>query len=141
MAGPVITVRRGEGKSLFCTAGQHVVVTDRKPADGGKDAGCTSGELLLMAVGSCATGSLRTHLESRGLPARDLSVRVSLEASPTARERDMIVIALSLPASLSPDEAKAARQAVICGGVVSRLLIDSEIEIRASDQGNNRNDG
>ncbi len=58
-----VIVRRKEGKRLSCNAGPHEVVTDRKPEDGGTDAGCTSGELLLMAIGSCATGSVRTYLE------------------------------------------------------------------------------
>ena len=138
MTGPVITVRRGEGKTLFCQSGVHVVVTDRKPADGGRDAGCTSGELLLMAVGSCATGSVRTHLQSLGLPAQDLSVRVTLEPSPSGR--DLIAIELSLPAGLSADQIEAARQAAICGAVVSRLLIISEVGVRVPAQGGEKND-
>jgi uncharacterized OsmC-like protein len=135
MTGPLITVRRGEGKTLFCQSGAHVVVTDRKPADGGSDAGCTSGELLLMAVGSCATGSVRTHLQSLGLPAQDLCVRVTLEPSPGGSEHDLIAIELSLPAGLSADQIEAARQAAICGGVVSRLLIISEVGVRVPAQG------
>jgi uncharacterized OsmC-like protein len=127
---PTVSIRRGEGKTLLCSVGRHLVLTDRKSEDGGADAGCTSGELLLVAAGSCATGSARFYLEARGLPARDLATEVSLEPSPTGRERDMIVITLSLPEEVSDEAVGAARRAVFGGGVVGRLMLGSEVDVR-----------
>ncbi len=58
----MVHVRPVTGKKLLGSAGRHTVVTDRKVAEGGTDAGCTSGELLLLAMASCATGSIRNAL-------------------------------------------------------------------------------
>ena len=71
-----VTVRHVEGKQLLGIARHHAVVTDRPAEEGGGDTGCTSGELLLVAIGSCSAGSLRKFFEQRGTPCSDLSVEV-----------------------------------------------------------------
>ncbi len=48
-----VTVRQLVGKKLLGVARRHVVITDRPVQDGGGDLGCTSGELLRLAIGSC----------------------------------------------------------------------------------------
>src|SRR5674476_1433039 len=44
----VVFVRPIARKKLLGLAGRHTVVTDRRAAEGGTDAGCTSGDLLLL---------------------------------------------------------------------------------------------
>jgi uncharacterized OsmC-like protein len=126
----MVSVKRMQGKQLLCQAGRHTLVTDRKPADGGADAGCTSGELLLLAAGSCACGSVRNYLEARGLAAAELAVTVDFQPSPTPGARDMIVIALKLPGKTPREEIDTIKAAALSGGVVSRLALGSEIEVR-----------
>lgn len=131
-----VSVTRLSGKQLRCRAGRHQLVTDRKPQDGGTDAGCTSGELLLAAIGSCAAGSLRSYLETLGYPAADFSLAVAFRPS-TAGVRDSIEINVSLPAGLPAPEPDAIEEAVLSGGVVSRLRLGSTIEVvllRRSEQ-------
>jgi uncharacterized OsmC-like protein len=123
-----VSVTRLAGKQLRCRAGRHQLITDRKPQDGGTDAGCTSGELLLLAIGSCAAGSLRSYFETRGCPAADFSLAVDFKPSATGA-RDSIVIEVSLPAGLPAQEPDAVKQAVLSGGVVSRLRLGSTVEI------------
>lgn len=117
------------GKKLLCAAGPHTVITDRKAADGGTDAGCTSGELLLLAIGSCATGSIRNDLLARGLSAQGLSVEVAFEPSPQANARDVIAITVSLPQAMLDAGTAPIKAAAIAGGVVSRIRLGSVVDV------------
>jgi len=117
------------GTQLLGTARNHTVVTDRPPEDGGTDTGFTSGEMLLLAIGSCASGSLRRHFTERGLPCRNLSVDVCFDAPVTPGKRDRIIIDLKLDEKLCADRA-GIRIAALSGGVTSRLAAGSDMEIR-----------
>lgn len=123
-----VSVTRLAGTQLRCRAGRHQLITDRKPQDGGTDAGCTSGELLLLAIGSCAAGSLRSYFETRGCPAAEFSLAVDYKPSSTGA-RDSIVIEVSLPGGLPAQEPDAVKQAALSGGVVSRLRLGSTVEV------------
>lgn len=125
-----VTVRRIAGKQLEATARGHTVRTDRPREDGGTDTGCTSGELLLMAMGSCATGSLRNFLEERGAPVGGLVAELAFEPSPSAGARDRIVVAVKLPAGAAGVTDAEIAQAALAGRVVSRVRPGSEIEVR-----------
>ncbi len=126
-ANPAIHVTRVAGRTFRCEARSHAVVTDRPAEEDGTDKGPTSGELLLMAVGSCAAGSLRRHLADNS-GAADFSVRVSLVDGAVETPRP-IRIALSLPVGLAPADIEAARAAALTGGVVSRIAESSKIEV------------
>lgn len=125
-----VSVRPIGGKKLLCTAGSHTVITDRKAAQGGGDAGCTSGELLLIAIGSCAAGSIRNDLAARGLPAEGLGVTVAFEPSAQAAARDVIVLTVSLPQAVLDAGAEAIKAAAVAGGVVSRIRLGSVVDVR-----------
>lgn len=112
------------------TAGRHALVTDRKIEEGGEDVGCTSGELLLLAIGSCATGSLRNFMEASSLAGDTLEVDVSLEPSAKGGETDMIAIDVSLPADMIDANAEAIDVAARSGRVVSRMALGSPITVR-----------
>jgi uncharacterized OsmC-like protein len=130
-----VTVRRVAGKQLEATVRGHTVRTDRPREDGGTDTGCTSGELLLMAMGSCATGSLRNFLEERGAPVGGLVAALAFEPSPTAGAPDRIVVAVKLPAGAAGVTDAEIAQAALAGRVVSRVRLGSEIEIRIERAG------
>ena len=126
----MVKVRPLEAKRLLATAGRHQLVTDRKVDDGGGDAGCTSGELLLVAIGSCATGSVRNFLRELGLPTDRLAVNVDYEPPAKPGERDTIAIVIELPAEILAQKSDAIIEAARGGGVVSRMLLGSHLALR-----------
>ena len=126
----MVKVRPLEQKRLLATAGRHQLITDRKIDDGGSDAGCTSGELLLVAIGSCTTGSVRNFLRASGLPTDGIEVNVEFEPSIQPGERDTIVIVIGLPAEVLAEKSDAIFEAARGGGVVSRMLLGSHVALR-----------
>jgi len=125
-----IHVRRLKGKQLRLCARNHTVIADRTIADGGTDEGCTSGELLLMAVGSCSTGSLRNFLERHGVESPQLDTEVFFRASSVPGQRDVIVIALEVGSEAAPFDDETLKQAATSGRVTSRIKLGSEVEVR-----------
>lgn len=127
---PKVTVRDLGGKQLLGTARHHAVVTDRTRDEGGSDTGCTSGELLLLAIASCSAGSLRAFFEQRGAPCGNLKVDVYFEPAAVPDRRDRIVIAPRLDERARGLDTAAIRSAVMSGGVVSRMNLGSDVEVR-----------
>lgn len=125
-----VNVRRLTGKQLLGTTRHHAVVTDRTLEEGGTDIGCTSGELLLLAIGSCSTNGLRRWFEERGVSCQNLSVDVFFEPHQDSRQRDRIVISVNMDADLRGIDAEAIRTAATSGGVTSRMKLGSEVEVR-----------
>jgi uncharacterized OsmC-like protein len=126
---PGVTVRQVEGKQLLGTARTHAVVADRPVDEGGTDTGFTSGELLLLALGACCTGSLRAWLEAQGKSVRNLEVNVAFEPVDGAA-RDRIVVTLKLDPRDYKMDPERLRDAALSGGVGSRLKDSSDIEVR-----------
>ncbi len=126
----MIIVRQIEGKKLSCSTRGHVVLTDRKSEGGGSNSGCTSGELLLMAAGSCAMGSLRSALSEYSLASDEIVVQV--EFTPAAKQdaEDGILITVCLAERALTAGADAIATAARSGGVVSRLQLGSKLEVR-----------
>jgi organic hydroperoxide reductase OsmC/OhrA len=126
----MVKVRPLDQKRLLGVAGRHAVITDRKVEEGGSDVGCTSGELLLLAIGSCATGALRNFLKGSGFPVDGLEVDVDLEPAPVAGERDAIAIRVCLPAEVLDGRLDAIATAAQSGRVVSRMRLGSRVLVR-----------
>lgn len=117
------------GTKLLGTARNRSVITDRLTEDGGTDTGFTSGELLLLAIGSCASGGVRRYFSERGIAYSGLSLDVYFEPSATPGARDRIVIRLCFDAT-SDTEAERITAAALSGRVASRVAAGSEIEVR-----------
>lgn len=130
-----VRVERQEGRRLQGTARQHRVVMDRTREDGGTDAGCTSGELLLLAIGSCVTGRLRNALEAAGLPAMPLAVEVSFEPSALGAKRERIAVDVIVPGHLDAAGVALAEREALTGGVGSRMAAGSEMVVRVRREG------
>lgn len=126
---PRAKVKQLAGKQLLCTARNRALITDRPLESGGTDIGYTSGELLLLAIGSCASGSLRNFFEARGLPSQDMVTEVFFEPAASG-ERDRIVIEIDLGEEQPRVSADAIKAAAISGRVVSRVKLGSVIEVR-----------
>ncbi len=127
---PGATVRQLDGKRLLGIARTHAIVTDRPVDEGGTDTGFTSGELLLLAIGSCCTGSLRGYLEAQGRNVRDLEVAVQFEPGAEGAVRDRIVITLKLDPRDHRGDPERIKAAATSGGVASRLMATSDVEVR-----------
>lgn len=121
------------GTQLLGTARNRTVVTDRPLDEGGTDTGFTSGEMLLLAIGSCASGNLRRHFTEQGTPCRSLSVDVRFDAPVVPGRRDRIVIDLTLDDSLCADR-ECIKAVALSGGVTSRIVAGSDVDIRINDK-------
>lgn len=125
----MVFVRPIAGKKLLGSAGRHTLVTDRKIEDGGTDMGFTSGELLLLAMASCATGSIRKALAQQAIPADGIAVVVDLMPPNHATDRDGILITVFVDQSVLATSAASIIAAATSGGVVSRVQLGSKIEV------------
>lgn len=124
-----ISIRQLEGKQLLGTARHRSVVTDRKVEHGGTDAGFTSGELFLLAIGSCAMGSVRSFFEARDVRCAGMAASVFFEpVAPGAA--DLVVIEFSLPPSLAGLDTGGLAEAAVSGGVTGRIRSGTAIEVR-----------
>lgn len=125
-----VRIEQLEGKRLRGTVRGHTIVADRPREEGGGDAGPSSGELLLLAVGSCAAGSLRGFLEACGRRPSGLSVEVAWEPAPGQDARERIVITLGVDPEALQLAPQQIAEAAAGGGVVSRVRLGSEISVR-----------
>ena len=135
---PRVRITRMGGRKLRCTVGKHVIFTDRKAEDGGSEAGCTSGEVLLVAIGSCATGSARRYLDDNGLPSEHLAVNVGYEQAEPTGAHDLIIVDILVPAGLEDHHTRIPTEA-LTGGVVSRFAPGSQIRIQCRQAGPGEN--
>lgn len=126
-----ISIRQIEGKQLLGIARHRAVVMDRKVEHGGTDVGFTSGELFLLAIGSCAMGSVRSFFEARAVRCVGMAASVFFEpAGPEAADR--VAIELSLPSSLAELDANGLAEAAVSGGVTGRIRSGTEIAVRVT---------
>lgn len=125
----MVFVRPIAGRKLLGSAGRHTLVTDRKIEDGGTDMGFTSGELLLLAMASCATGSIRKALTRQAIAADDITVEVDLVPAQQADERDSILITVFVDESLLATAEASIIAAATSGGVVSRVQLGSKVDV------------
>jgi len=121
-----------EGKTLLGRVRNHIVVTDRPSADGGQDLGGTSGELMLLSVGSCAVGNIRDHVERNALPIIFLKADVFVETPTMSEDLGPVVISAEFFGALTPDELRALIDAAGSGRVVRRLRKGTQVDIRVT---------
>ena len=130
MAKTVVITKPVAGKKLLGVAGRHTVITDRKVEDGGTDAGCTSSDLLLLAMASCATGSIRNSPAGRGLRENDIRVEVDFIVPQQPAERDDVLISVYVPRAVAQMHGEQIVTAATAGRVVSRVKLGSQVEAR-----------
>ena len=75
--GEVVVVERGDGKfTQVMLDGRHVLLADEPAAAGGDDRGPSPYRLLLMALGSCTSMTLRLYADRKGWPLGRVTVRL-----------------------------------------------------------------
>jgi putative redox protein len=73
-----VTVTTDGGKFRQAVrVGSHLVTSDEPPSNGGDDAGPAPHELLLAALGSCTSMTVKMYADRKGWPLRSVEVRVS----------------------------------------------------------------
>jgi putative redox protein len=76
MATREIVVHSGSGLSQTIVAGPHLLLADEPVESGGQDSGPNPYELLLAALGSCTSITLRMHAKTKGWPLERVTVRL-----------------------------------------------------------------
>ncbi len=77
MDGTVVVAEAGTGRlTQTIQAGRHRLIAD-EPVGVGDDAGPTPYDLLLAALGTCTSMTLRLYADRRGWPLEHISVRLS----------------------------------------------------------------
>ena len=75
--GEVVVRETGDGKfQTAVAAGRHALVADEPTSVGGQDTGPTPYGLLLAALGSCTSMTLRLYAEHKGLALERVGVRL-----------------------------------------------------------------
>ena len=126
-----IQTSRLDGTTLVGRAGEHVVLTDRRLADGGNELGCTSGELMLLAVGSCVVGSVNLVAERYDANIEDLSADVQFEEVP-GNGYGAITVDVQIRGEVPEKTLDALREAAGSGRLTGRLRHNSEVRIAVS---------
>lgn len=108
----------------------HTIVTDRPVDEGGRDRGGTSGELLLLAIGSCAVGNLRDHILRSNLPVIFNKADIFLETNNAPEDFGRVVVSAELYGAMTPEESQALIEAAGGGRVVRRLRTGSRVDIQ-----------
>lgn len=94
-----------------------------------------SGELLLLAIGSCSMDVLLRFFRERGISGKNISVDVFFEKHASATQRDRIVISINGDNDLLSIDAEMIKAVAISGGVTSRMKLGSNIDVRIAANG------
>jgi len=120
--------RTAEGKfRQSVVIGEHVLVADEHHDLGGDDAGPTPHELLLAALGSCISMTMKVYAERKGWPLERCEVTVSMseEGNATTFHRKIV---LSGPL----DDGQRARILEIAGKCPVHKTLSNPIVIQDS---------
>jgi len=129
-AHPVAQVRLLQGKTLVGSARGHSLRTDRPLANGGSDLGPTSGELLLIAIGSCVVGTLNGFLTAGGETPDGLTATVRFDAAAGAEKFGRILVDVRIPGVAGAEQRPELVAAAGAGRVTQRIRAGSEVAIR-----------
>lgn len=122
-----------KGKTLLGSARGHRVHTDRPRESGGCDRGFTSGELLLVAIGSCVVGNLNNFLTARGEATAGLTATVSFDVPTDGETFGRILVEARIPGLARPERRAELAGVALSGRVTRRVRAGSEIVVDVID--------
>lgn len=134
--GQVVVSGAASGFAQEIVAGSHRLTSDEPAAAGGTDRGPTPYDLLLAAMGSCASMTLGLYARRKGWPLESVTVRLTHSKihatdcanceSPNAK-LDRIDVVIELRGPLTDEQR--ARLLEIAGRCPVHRTLRSEIEI------------
>lgn len=117
----------GNSKFEICARGHHLIC-DQPRDNGGSDAGLTPPEFLLASLATCAGYYAAEYLNTRSLPAGDLSVRVVAEKAQNPARLGSFRIEVTVPGLQERHQIGISRAVKSCL-VHNTLLHAPKIEI------------
>jgi putative redox protein len=117
------------GKTKFAVSARgHRVICDQPLDNSGEDAGMTPPELMLAALGSCSGFYAAEYLNTRGLPNKDLVVRVTAEKARQPARLGSFRIEVNAPGLDERDQTGVMRAVKACL-IHNTLLAAPSIEV------------
>jgi len=102
-----LTVQHVDGLRFLATVGEHAVVVDAAPEDGGGGIAPSAPRLFAAALGACICEFVVNSCQLRGIPLERLSVE--LEYEELERPRRVGEVRATLHIEPEPDEATKRR--------------------------------
>lgn len=102
-----LTVQHVDGLRFLATVGEHTVVVDAAPEDGGGGTAPSAPRLFAAALGACLCEFVTNSCRLRGVPFERLSLE--LEYEELARPRRVGEVRATLHIEPEPDEATKRR--------------------------------
>ena len=109
------------------TTGQHTLVSDEPPRNGGADVGPAPFDLLLASLGACTAMTLKMYAEHKQWPLEALEVRLHYHGGETPPRIERVL----LPTG-PLDDAQRARLADIAERTPVTLAIKTGVQIGTS---------
>jgi putative redox protein len=100
--------------SLKVIARGHGLICDQPSDEGGSNAGMSPSELLLASVASCAAYHAAQYLDTRGLSARQLTVRVNADKASQPSRLTSFRIDITVPGLNERHQAAIVRSVKTC---------------------------
>ncbi len=117
------------GKKFQVVARGHRSICDQPVDNGGANEGMTPPEFLLASLATCAGYYAAEYLNTRGLPTRDLHVRVTAQKATQPARLDSFGIDVTTPALDERHRAGLLRAVKTCL-VHNTLLTPPKIDIK-----------
>ena len=127
--GDVVVVESGEPYRNEVFTHSHTFIADEPVPMGGKNEGPRPTELLLSALGSCISITLRMYAEHKGIPAGKITVEVSRD-KPVDGEPPQLHVEIQVEGDL--DNAQLKRMRAIAKKCPVHKLLTSNLQISHS---------
>jgi uncharacterized OsmC-like protein len=125
-----LTVQHVDGLRFLATVGEHAVVVDAAPEDGGGDTAPSAPQLFAAALGACMLEFVANSCRLREIPFERLSLE--LECEELARPRRISVLEATLHIEPEPPEDVKRRLVGVAkhATLVNTLVHPPELVIR-----------
>lgn len=112
-----ITVQHVDGLRFLATAGNHAVVVDAAPEDGGEGTALSAPQLFAAAIGACVCEFVANSCRLHAIPLERLRVEVTCEEAERPRRLDT----LDVQVHIEPDPPEEMKRRLI--GVARHAIL------------------